>query len=57
MRVTHPNPPFSGRESKQRNMLPKGKMSLIEFLIVEALHIRIDTTDNIEDHTHDDDES
>ncbi len=31
-------------------------MSLIKFLVIKALHIRIDTTDNIEDHPYDDDE-
>ncbi len=38
-------------------MLPKGKMNLIKLLIVETLHIRIDATDDIENHPHDDDES
>lgn len=29
----------------------------MEFLIVKTLHIRINTTDNIEDHSDDDDQS
>ena len=29
----------------------------MEFLIIEALHICIDTTDDIEDHTDDDDDT